>query len=126
MNARLLPILITLPLLLNGCASFSLFGSSKVKPVTVETKAVERTPLNLKDPSPLKPQKIEWVVITPENSEEVWAKLKNQKKDLVLFGLTDDGYEDISINMMEIRNFIDKQRTIIIKYKEYYETPRKE
>ena len=124
MNVRLLLILTTFPLLLNGCASFSLFGD-KVKPVVVQTQAQERTPLNLPDPKPLKPQAIKWVVITPENAEETFAKLKAENKDMVLFGLTDDGYEALSINMMEIRNFIDKQRLVIVKYKEYYEPPKK-
>ena len=65
-----------------------------------------------------------WVIITPENAEEVWKKLKEENTDLVLFGLTDDGYEQLSITMAEIRNFIAQQRTIIIKYKEYYEPPK--
>ncbi len=72
----------------------------------------------------MKPQQIKWVVITPENAEQVWAKMKEENKDLVLFGLSDDGYEQLSINMAEIRSFIDKQRLIIIKYKEYYEPPK--
>ncbi len=65
-----------------------------------------------------------WVIITPENAEEVWKKLKEENTDLVLFGLTDDGYEQLAITMAEIRNFIAQQRTIIIKYKEYYEPPK--
>jgi len=38
-----------------------------------------------------------------------------------LFGLTDDGYESLSVTMAELRNHIAAQRQIIIKYKEYYE-----
>ena len=106
--------------LLTGCASFSLFGS-RVKPVEVQVKAVERTRLNLPHPDPLSPRPIEWILITPENAEEVFAKLKEKNIDLVLFGLTDDGYESLSVTMAELRNYIATQRQIIIKYKEYYE-----
>jgi len=103
----------------------SLFRDS-VKPVTVQTQAVEKTPLNITPPTPLTGKDIQWIVITPENAEQVWNKLKESNSDLVLFGLTDDGYEQLSVTMAEIRNFIAQQRTIIIKYKEYYEPSKKE
>jgi hypothetical protein len=111
--------------LLSGCASFSLFGN-RVKPVQIETKAVERTRLNLPDPAPLSLKPIEWILITPANAEQIFAELKAKDADLVLFGLTDDGYESLSMTMAEIRNFIASQRQIIIKYKEYYEPEKKE
>ena len=111
--------------LLTGCASFSLFGE-RVKPVEIQTKAVERTRLNIPHPAPLSANPVEWVLITPENAEEVFAKLKEKNIDLVLFGLTDDGYESLSITMAELRNYIATQRQIIIKYKEYYEPEKSE
>jgi len=112
-------------LLLTGCASFNLFGS-RVKPVEIQTKAVERTPLNLEAPAPLKSKPVEWILITPQNAEEVWTKLREKNADLVLFGLTDDGYEELSMTMAELRNYIAAQRQIIIKYKEYYEPEKTE
>ena len=120
MNVRQLLIPIIFLPLLSGCASFSLFGN-KVKPVEIQTKAVERTPLNLREPEPLKPRGFDWILITPENAEEVWQKLREKNVDLVLIGLTDDGYEELAITMAEIRNFIVMQRAIILKYKQYYE-----
>jgi hypothetical protein len=64
------------------------------------------------------------VVITPQNAEEVWKKLSQENTDLVLFALTDDGYESLAITMAELRNFIAQQRTIILQYKNYYEPPK--
>ncbi len=110
--------------LLSGCASFSLFGK-RVQPVEIQTTAVERTPLNLRDPSPLEPRVPKWIIITPENAEKIWADLEAKKLNLVLIALTDKGYEELAVTMVEIRNFINMQRQIIIKYKEYYE-PEKE
>ncbi len=121
MNVRTLLITITLPLLVSGCASFSLFGDKDVKPIEVQKKAVERTPLKLADPAPLQAREIKWVIITPENAEEIFKKLKEQNVDLVLFGLTDDGYEQLALSMAEIRNYIASQKAIIVKYREYYE-----
>lgn len=121
MNVRHLLIATTLPLI-SGCASFG--WTSSVKPIEVQTKAVERTRLNLADPAPLKGRELNWVIITPENAEEVWKKLKESNTDVVLFAVTDDGYEQLALTMAELRNFIAQQRAIIVKYKEYYEPPK--
>jgi hypothetical protein len=127
-NVRLWPILginLLLVVSLSGCASFGLFGN-RVKPVQIETKAVERTRLNLPDPAPLSPKPIEWILITPANAEQIFADLKAKNADLVLFGLTDDGYEVLSMTIAELRNLIVSQRQIILKYKEYYEPNKPE
>ena len=120
MNVRTLLITITLPLLVSGCSFLPKWGSD-VKPIEVQKKAVERTQLKLNDPAPLQAREIKWVIITPENAEEVFKKLKEQNADLVLFGLTDDGYEQLALSMAEIRNYIASQKAIIVKYREYYE-----
>jgi hypothetical protein len=119
----LIPILL-LPLL-SGCASFSLFGGKRVQPVEIQTVAVERTPLNLRDPAPLEPRSPQWIIVTPENADKVWEELQKKNSNLVLFAITDKGYEELAVTMVEIRNFINMQRQIIIKYREYYE-PEKE
>ena len=49
-------------------------------------------------------ENIKWVIITSENADEVFAKLKEDGKDQVLFGLTDDDYELIAKNFAQIRN----------------------
>jgi len=107
---------------LTGCASFS-FGPRE-KPIEIVSKPVEKTPLDLAMPDPLRLQPIDWVVITPDNAEEVFQRLENKEIDLVLFGLTDEGYKQLAITISELRNMINLQRNIIIKYKEYYE-PKK-
>ena len=121
MNAQLSLILLISLFFINGCSIVPKFWGDDVKPIEVKQVAVERIKLNIEPPKPLQPDKIEWVVITPDNVDKVWKKLKSKNKDLVLFGLTDDGYEKLSINMAEIRNFINTQRIIILKYKDYYE-----
>ena len=113
-------ILTLLAVLLTGCASFDLFGS-KVKPIEVVSKPIEKTALAIANPDPLKARPIEWIVITPDNAEAVFKKMEEKGQSLVLFALTDDGYQQLSLSIADIRNLINIQRTIIIKYKEYYE-----
>jgi len=108
---------------LTGC---SIFNWKSVKPLEVQTKAVEKTRLNLPEPSPLKLQTMRWVVVTPNNIDQVWAELEKNKTDLVLFSLTDDGYEQLAITMLELRQYIEQQKAMLIKYKEYYEPQEKQ
>jgi hypothetical protein len=86
--------------------------------------AVDRQRLNLQDPPPLKAKSPEWIVVTPDNQEEVWKRLKEKNVDLVLFSITDDGYEQLAIMFAEIRNHLATQRSLLNKYKEYYEPPK--
>lgn len=83
--------------------------------------AQPRTPLALTDPEPLQVAPVKWVVITPDNADSVFKQLAAKGQSLVLFALTDDGYQQLAVTMSEVRNFIATQRAIVIKYKEYYE-----
>ena len=121
MNVPTLLIAITLPLVLSGCGSF---GWKGVQPIEIQKRAVERTPLNLPDPAPPRAREIEWIIVTPENAPAVWQRLRDANTDVVVFALTDDGYETLALTMAELRNFIAQQRGIILKYREYYETKR--
>lgn len=108
---------------LSGCASIfgNWFSSDSVKPVEVVSKPLEKTPLNVPSPTPLQLSKPTWVIVTRENAQEVFDQLEKDGSDPVIFGLTDKGYESLSIDFAEIRNFISTQRNIIIQYKQYYE-----
>jgi hypothetical protein len=125
-NVKIWLALVLSSFLLSGCASFDLFGGPTVKPIEVKTVQQDKVKLNLQEPQPLQPRRVEWFIITPENQEEIFAELGKKKYDLVLFGLTDDGYENLSMNMAEIRAYIMKQRAFIKSYKDYYEPPKAE
>ena len=47
--------------------------------------------------------------------------MKEQGKDPVLFGLSDDDYETLSKNFAQIRAYMLQQQLIIEKYRDYYE-----
>ena len=112
-NALSLPILLISLMVVSGCSS--------VKDLQVFTKEVERTPLNLAEPPALKMEKLDWIIINEENYAKVFADLKKKNKDVVLFGLTDDGYETLAVNFAQVRKYIILNKNILKKYKDYYE-----
>lgn len=102
---------------LTGC---SIFG--RTKPIEVITVEQERERLALDLPPPLSlPSGAEWILITPDNAQSVWERLAQDNKHPVLFAITSEGYEKLSMTIAELRNYIATQRLIIIQYQEYYE-----
>jgi hypothetical protein len=69
----------------------------------------------------MKMEKVEWLVITEKNYKEVFEQLKKNNKEIVLFGLTDDGYEQLAVNFAQVRKYIILNRDVLMRYKEYYE-----
>ena len=96
-------------------------GCDSIKQIEIFKKEVARTPLKLDPPAPLKMEPIEWIIITKDNYAQVFEELNKNKKDVVLFGLTDDGYEQLAINFAQVRKYIILTRNVLMKYKEYYE-----
>ena len=128
MNVHRWPILITSLLLatnLVGCASFGLFGAP-VKPLTITTRPLDKTPLALPDPPPLSLKSFRWRVITPDNADAVWERLAKEDEDVVVFAITADGYQQLAVTIAELRNLIATQRLMIKQYKDYYEPVRKD
>ena len=105
-----------LAILLSSCAA----GVKVIDTYKIEKK---REPLALENPAPLELQDVDWIIITKENADEVFEKIKKEKNgDYALFALTDTGYEKIALNFADIRNKLAEQRQIILSYKEYYES----
>jgi len=100
---------------------FLLSSCSSVQEIEIFKKEVPRAPLNLPDPETPRVEDLDWIIITSENAEEVFAKLKEQNIDPVLFGLTDDDYETLAVNFAQIRAYMIKQKLTLDQYREYYE-----
>ena len=110
-NALILPILITF--LISGC--------STTKNLKVMTEEVERIRLDLDLPPVVVLEQINWKIITEGNQEEVFAELKKANIDPVLFSLTDEDYELLQRNNVQLRNQIVRLVAQLKAYKEYYE-----
>ncbi len=102
-----------------------LAGCSTTKQLEITTTPIEKPALVLPAADTLNLQDVEWFVINEENVETVWKRIADDKKDIVLFGLTDDGYEQLALNLSDIMTLIQQQKAIIGAYKEYYEDAEK-
>ena len=90
------------------------------KPVVVSSEPLNRPQLNVPDVDQYRARKVEWVVVTPENIAEVFADLRARGEPVVLFGVTEKGYEKIALNTREALNVILQQRAVIDGYRRYY------
>ena len=111
---NVLPLLILTTFLISSCSS--------VKQLEVFKTEVPRTKLDLPDPETPIVNELNWIIITSDNSEEVFAKLKEKNIDPVLFGLTDDDYETLAVNFAQIRAYMIKQKLTLDQYRDYYES----
>ena len=107
--------MIALSLLLTNC---SILGEKVIKVLTQEQS---REKLNLKTPTLEEMEKLRWIVITSSNAQEVFAKMKAEGLDPVLFGLSDEDYELLAKNFAQIRSTLKQTQDILDRYKEYYE-----
>lgn len=81
---------------------------------TVPTKPVKPIIPNIQ---PLSLREVEWVVITPENQEEVFSRLSDDK---VYFAVSADNYEQLALNLSDLRAFIEKQNGVIRIYERQF------
>ena len=64
---------------------------------------------------------VEWFVVNKDNAEAVFAELEKKGYDQVIFGLTDKGYENMTVNMAKILAMVRQQEAIIGAYKKYHD-----
>jgi len=107
--------IITLCIFLNGC------GFIGEKAIKILTQEQPREKLNLKTPTLEEMEKLRWIVITSNNAQEVFDKMKKEGLDPVLFGLSDEDYELLAKNFAQIRSTLKQTQDILERYKEYYE-----
>ena len=88
--------------------------------MTVKTE-VKKPSLNLPNPDPLVMKEVKWVVITRDNAEQIFAELESKGEPIAMFGMTTDGYENLTLNMQDIKAYLLEQKQILLQYREYYE-----
>ena len=101
-----------------GCAG------TKVQPepkVVIQKEIEKKLPLNIADPEPLDLEHIEWVIVTRENIDEVWAQIEGDNEGVALFALRHGDYERLALNIADIRAVIGEYVIILKRYREYYE-----
>jgi hypothetical protein len=93
---------------------------TREQPIEISTKPVSKPELVLPDADPIIARPVEWIIITQNNYEEVFDQLRREGKSIVLFGLTETGYENLALNLNDIRTHIQQKNAIIVAYQSYY------
>jgi hypothetical protein len=102
--------------------AFCLALSGCTRTLDLICRAEEREPLALQSPDTLQLNDLRWFIVTRENFNAKFDALNELGYSQVFFGLTDEGYESLSINTKKTQNHILQQNLIIEQYKKYYET----
>jgi hypothetical protein len=108
--------IMTLSLFLAGCSS------RMPQPIEITTKPIDKPELVLPNASELNMREVKWVLVTPDNYEKVFAELGKDGRPVVLFGLTDKGYENLGLNLSDLRAYIQQQQSIMAAYEAYYKS----
>lgn len=109
----------TLLLLLSACGRTPEVTEVPVPIVEVRTVEIQRPAPIIPPVDQLNLRTISWVIITPDNIDEKFAQI--QSGDIVLFGLTADDYENLSLNISDLRALIEQQQSIIGVYQSQFE-----
>jgi len=125
--------LLIIPLLLiNGCSSFSLFGDRtspqpQVKPVEVVSVAKRAPIYHPPLPEPIESAAIEWRILSPDVMQEYLIAIEaGEEPRVAYYGLTSQGYENLSMTMGEITRYIEQILHIVGYYKELDEEEEEE
>ena len=107
--------------LITALLLLSLSGCSwLVRDIEVDYTPVAKPELVVPAADEVRMRKVEWYIITDKNYEAVFNELRESGESVVLLGLTAGGYEAISLNLSDIRAFVQQQQAIIKAYKGYY------
>ena len=105
----LLPIL----LLSSGCSLWP--NLKKISVQTVEAKRI--IPLQ-NSPRPVDMNNMHFWVVTEQNYEEFKTKFSKKNGSFLFYSISVRDYENLALNMAEIKRYIEQQKEIIIYYED--------
>ena len=101
-----------LVLTLTGCSMFR-----KPEEVVVTNTVIQAPNIPLQSsPRPINMIDIKWYTVTTDNIDEFEKNFENDNGDLVFFAISVPHYQNLSLNLAEIRRYIEQQQSIIIYY----------
>ncbi len=105
----LLPIL----LLSSGCSLWP-----NLKEIKVQTVEVKRTIPLQNSPRPVDMNNMHFWIVTEQNFEEFKTKFTKKNGDFLFYSISVRDYENLALNMAEIKRYIEQQKEIIIYYED--------
>ena len=109
----------TLVALLLILSTSNLVGCAAVEPkVIVKTDyVVKKIPLQER-PKPINLHRVKFYAVTPENIDEFLQKFEEESGSQVFFALSVPDYENMSLNVAELKRFINQQKSLILYYED--------
>jgi len=92
-------------------------GSIQEKVVLKTDYVVKEIPLQPR-PKPLNLHRVRFHAVTPENLDEFLVEYEKINGDVVFFAISVPDYENLSLNVAEMKRFINQQKSLIIYYEE--------
>lgn len=105
------------------CA-LGLAGCSETAKVLDKPVLYERAELVVPTVAPVSQANVTWTIITPENYEAKIKEIEARGGNAVMFALTPQGYQNLSMNVAELRRYIQQQQAVIAAYQKYYKTDK--
>lgn len=94
-----------------GCASEPIV-------ITKTNYVVKKIPIQ-SAPKPLDLHRVKFYAVTPENMEEFLEKFEEESGGVpVFFAISVPDYENMSLNVAELRRYINQQKSLIIYYED--------
>ncbi len=90
--------------------------------LNITSAPVEKVPLKLPSVDRFNQRPLDWIVVTPDNVEDVFKKLQNEDKQIVVFAVDEKGYEALTLNVTDLLKLVRQQNAVITAYQNYYET----
>ncbi len=108
-------LILSLILLSSSC---SLLNRQPEPEIITVTKIVQPIIPVVERPKQLDLSDVDWYVVTERNMEEFLGKFEKDNGDIVFMAISVRGYENISLNLADLRRYILQQKEIIIYYED--------
>ena len=108
-------LILSLILLSSSC---SLLNRQPEEKIVTVTKIIQPIIPIAERPKQLDLSDVDWYVVTERNMEEFLEKFEKDNGDIVFMAISVRGYENISLNLADLRRYILQQKEIIIYYED--------
>ena len=105
---------------LAACGGRNSIIPAPVETIVIDAQPIERPILSVPEADKFIPRKYEWIIVTPDTIDEIFAEFQKEGRPMALFALTDEGYRNISINSQNALKIIKQKNSIIQAYVDYY------
>lgn len=113
--------LLLLSLALSSCGSWP-----QLKQIEVKTVEIERNVPIQNRPRQLDLSSIKWYVVTEENFEEFKKRFTAENGGFLFYAISIRDYETLTLDMADIKRYIEQQKNIIVYYEDAVKPREKE